>query len=158
MLECLKELVSNEVLLVALSGWLTSQIIKFIINLIVERKLDFQRLFGDGGMPSGHSAMVSALATMCAIKFGFASTYFALSAVLALIVMHDALGVRREAGKHAASIKELAEAFNKTFTGETDKIRTENLKIFVGHTPLQVVLGSILGVSLACIYSFLIKG
>ena len=158
MSECLKQLISNEVLLVGLSGWLVSQILKFIINLVIERKFDFQRLFGDGGMPSGHSAMVSALATMCGVKFGFGSVYFAIAAAFAIIVMHDALGVRREAGKHAVSIKEMAEALNKTFTGQTDKIRTENLKIFVGHTPLQVFFGSMLGISNACIYWFLIKG
>ena len=157
MLESLKALLSNAILLVPLSGWIISQAIKFIINLIVEKKIDFKRLFGDGGMPSGHSAMVSGLATMCALTFGFDSPYFAITAVLALIVMHDALGVRREAGKHAISIKELAEAFNKSFTGKTGQIRTENLKLFVGHTPLQVVLGSILGITISCIYCFFIR-
>ena len=108
-------------------------------------------------MPSGHSAMVSGVATMCALLYGFSSPYFAIATVLALIVMHDAIGVRREAGKHAISIKELAEAFNKTFTGKTEEIRTENLKLFVGHTPLQVLLGSILGITISCVYFFFIK-
>lgn len=157
MLESLKAIISNEILIVPLFGWIISQTIKFIINLIVEKKFDFKRLFGDGGMPSGHSAMVSGAATMCAFLHGFSSPYFAIATVLALIVMHDAIGVRREAGKHAISIKELAEAFNKTFTGKTEEIRTENLKLFVGHTPLQVLLGSILGITISCVYFFFIK-
>jgi acid phosphatase family membrane protein YuiD len=157
MLESLKAIISNEILIVPLFGWIISQTIKFIINLIVEKKFDFKRLFGDGGMPSGHSAMVSGVATMCALLYGFSSPYFAIATVLALIVMHDAIGVRREAGKHAISIKELAEAFNKTFTGKTEEIRTENLKLFVGHTPLQVFLGSILGITISCVYFFFIK-
>lgn len=151
-----EKLFSNDVLLVALSGWIIAQIIKFITNIFLLRKFDIQRLFGDGGMPSGHSALVSSLATMCAFRCGAESPYFAISLVLALIVMHDALGVRREAGKHAVSIKALADAVNKTFTGEDHKIRTENLKILVGHTPLQVVLGSLLGIGIAVFYNLVI--
>ena len=95
-------------------------------------------------MPSGHSATVTSLMIMTGYTAGTGSVSFALSLMFAAIVMHDAVGVRREAGKHAVSIKELAEAVNKTFLGTNEEIRTENLKVLVGHTPLQVFFGFLL--------------
>ena len=83
---------------------------------------------------------------------GFDSIMFAIAMILAIVVMHDATGVRREAGKHAVSIKELADAVNKSFLGESESIRTENLKVLVGHTPLQVVFGALVGIIIAILY------
>ena len=137
---------SNRVFWVSILTWLVAQIIKLIINLIVEKKIVWERLFGDGGMPSGHSATVTSLMIMTGYTAGTESVQFALALMFAAIVMHDAVGVRREAGKHAVSIKELAEAVNKTFLGPNEEIRTENLKVLVGHTPLQVFFGFLLGV------------
>ena len=82
---------------------------KAVINIIMDRKFSFERLFGDGGMPSGHSATVTSLMIMVGYTSGFGSPLFALSAIFAAVVMHDAMGVRRETGKHAVSIKELAD-------------------------------------------------
>ena len=142
---------SNYVLLAPVASWLICQFIKLIINLIIEGRFDFRRLFGDGGMPSGHSATVTCLAIMCGYTAGIDSVAFALSMIFAAVVMHDATGVRREAGKQAASIKELASAVNKMFVEKDREIRTEKLKVLVGHTPLQVLFGAGVGATVATV-------
>jgi len=148
-MEILKELVNNHVLLAPIAAWLISQLIKAIINLCVYRKFSLERLFGDGGMPSAHSATVMCLTIMVGWTAGFGTPLFALSFVFAAVVMHDALGVRRETGKQAASIKSLANTVNKIFHSKDSEIKTENLKVLVGHTPLQVVFGAITGAIVA---------
>ena len=147
-----EEIIKNHVLWASIISWGISQVFKIITNLLIDKKFDPGRIFGDGGMPSGHSATVMCLAIMCGWYAGFNSITFAVSMILAVIVMHDAMGVRREAGKQAASIKELAEAVNNAFLGENKEIRTENLKVLVGHTPLQVALGALTGFTVALIY------
>ena len=151
------ELISNPILMVPAGSWAIAQVLKVFINALVNRKFSLDRLFGDGGMPSGHSATVMALAAMVGIEQGFASPLFAVSAILAIIVMHDAMGVRREAGKHARSIISIVESMNDYFSEHDDKIKTEKLKVLVGHTPLQVVVGSLLGAAIAVLYYFLVK-
>ncbi|MBQ5777328.1 MAG: divergent PAP2 family protein, partial [Oscillospiraceae bacterium] len=94
-------------------------------------------------MPSGHSATVASLATAAALHFGFTSFEFAIAAILALIVCHDAMGVRLETGKQAVVLNEIIEAFN---VFSTEKLPEVKLKEFVGHTPVQVVSGVIIGV------------
>jgi len=89
---------------------------------------------------------------MCGWLYGFDGIVFGMSAIFAIVVMHDATGVRREAGKHATSIKEIADIINDMLAGETEQIRTEKLKEFVGHTPLQVLFGSLLGILTATLY------
>ena len=106
-MDWLKDLFSNPFLLTSLGSWFVAQVLKTIIHLIIYKKMDWQRLYGDGGMPSGHSATVSSLATMCGLSFGFGSVEFAITAVLAIIVCHDATGVRRETGRHAEILNEL---------------------------------------------------
>lgn len=147
--ETIRPLFTNQILLVSAFSWFMSQLIKATINIIVYRKFSLERLFGDGGMPSGHSATVTALAIMTGYYEGFGSALFAVSAIFAIVVMHDAMGVRRETGKHAVSIMELADAVNNLFLEDDHGIKTENLKVLVGHTPLQVILGSVLGAVLA---------
>ena len=139
----LKELVTNPFLITSTSSWLIAQVIKVIINACVTKKLDWERLFGDGGMPSGHSATVSSLAVICALMEGTGSVAFAISAILAIVVCHDAMGVRREAGKQAAILNDLVEAFNKL---SQDDLPEAKLKEFVGHTPVQVLAGVIIGI------------
>ena len=148
----IEQILANHILLASVASWGVSQICKIITNLVIERKFDIKRLFGDGGMPSGHSATVTCLAVMSGHIAGFDSIMFAIAMILAIVVMHDATGVRREAGKHAVSIKELADAVNKSFLGESESIRTENLKVLVGHTPLQVVFGALVGIIIAILY------
>ena len=155
-MEILKDIVTNHVLIAPIASWLISQFIKAIINLCVYRKFSFERLFGDGGMPSAHSATVMCLCIMVGWTAGFATPLFALSFIFAVVVMRDALGVRRETGKQAASIKQLAEAINCALHTKDAEIKTENLKVLVGHTPLQVVCGGLLGASVAVVYWLLI--
>lgn len=100
-MEILKDIVTNHVLLAPISAWIISQLLKAIINLFIYRKFSFERLFGDGGMPSAHSATVMCLCIMIGWTSGFATPVFALSFIFAVVVMRDALGVRRETGKQA---------------------------------------------------------
>lgn len=147
-----KEIISNNVLIVPIIAWAISQTMKIFTNLIVVKELDIKRILADGGMPSSHSATVISLAVMCGWTAGVGSALFALSLLFAIVVMRDAVGVRRETGKQAASIKELAEAVNKTFLSKDAEIRTENLKLLVGHTPLQVIFGALVGLSVSILY------
>ena len=151
-MENLKGILSNHVLFAPLIAWIFSQVVKAVINLFVYRKFSLERLLGDGGMPSAHSATVMCLCIMIGWTAGFGSPIFALSFIFAVVVMRDALGVRREAGKQAASIKELASAVNKIFHSKDTEIKTENLKVLVGHTPLQVIFGAITGAVIAILY------
>ena len=143
------DLITNECLVAGISAWLVAQVIKAIIYLIINKKFEFHRLFGDGGMPSGHSATVAAVATMTALIFGLNSFEFAISMVLALIVGHDAMGVRREAGKQAAVLNTLIELLSTPLTSELHEVK---LKEFVGHTLSQVVCGAVLGFANALIF------
>lgn len=139
------DLITNEIILVPIVAWLTAQIFKILIHALVEKELRIERLFGDGGMPSAHSATVVSLVVMCGWGAGFDSAVFAVAMIVSIIVMHDATGVRQEAGKHAKTIKQMAEIINGMFVGENEEVRTAKLKEFIGHTPMQVVMGGILG-------------
>ena len=144
------DLFSNKMFVAPLLSWLTAQLIKTIIHLCIHKKFDITRLFGDGGMPSGHSATVMALTTMSAILYGVSSPFFAICSILAIIVMNDATGVRRETGIHAERINALFETLFSKEISEEDK-----LKVLVGHTPLQVVMGAALGITIAHIIGLL---
>lgn len=149
--QIIEDILNNYILLAPLISWFVAQLLKVFTNLVIERKLSIERLFGDGGMPSGHSATVTSLAVMVGWSYGFNSAVFAIATLLAIIVMHDATGVRREAGKHAESIKEMAELVNELFKESDLKIRTEKIKKLVGHTPLQVFVGALIGALIAVI-------
>ena len=139
----LRELLSNRFLLTGVSSWLWAQIIKTLIHALVTRKLDLTRLVGDGGMPSGHSATVSSLAVAAGYSYGLDSCEFAVAAVLAVIVCKDAMGVRLETGKQAAILNEIVRAFDDL---SSEKLPEIKLKEFVGHTPIQVLAGILLGI------------
>ena len=141
----LKDLLNNHLLINAMAAWAAAQIIKTILYAATNKTLDWERLFGDGGMPSGHSATVTALAITAGLEYGLGSAYFALAATLAIIVMHDAMGVRLEAGKHAKALNELLELLSSDL--ETDI----KLKELLGHTPMQVIVGAMLGLIVALI-------
>lgn len=150
-------ILKNDILIVSLIAWLLAQLIKIIINAIVNKTFSIERLFGDGGMPSGHSATVTACAIMIGIHEGFASPLFALALVLAIIVMHDAIGVRQEAGKHAQSIMNITNVINQylDYVNEEDnKLRNEKLKTLIGHTKLQVLFGALTGIGVVLVYLF----
>lgn len=151
-----EELLLNKVLLAGITGWASAQVLKAILYTALNRKFSIERLFGDGGMPSGHSATVSAMAVMSLIHYGVGSFEFAISIMLAIIVMHDAMGVRLETGRQAEVINELTtliEEIIEDFSNEDtlekkfQKVFSEEkLKEYVGHTPLQVAAGCLLGI------------
>ena len=95
---------------------------------------------------------------MCGVKEGFGSTFFAIAAILAIIVMHDALGVRRETGKQAVSIIEISELLNEYLTEKDEQIKVDKLKVLVGHTPAQVLCGALVGVVVVLLYILIFKG
>lgn len=137
------DLFTNIFIIVALSSWFEAQVLKFIIHSVVNRKIDFSRLVGDGGMPSGHSATVASLAASIGIMNGFGSSLFAIAAIFAIIVCHDAAGVRLETGKQSTVLNEMRNALNIL---TSNKLPDVKLKEFVGHTHSQVVAGVILGI------------
>ncbi len=140
------EVFSNRILIAGALGWLTAQVLKTIIFAITNHGINWSRLFGDGGMPSGHSATVTAIAVSCGMELGFDSPIFAVACFMAIIVMHDAMGVRRETGKQSQVLNHLVEVvYAKNLTPE------EKLKEFVGHTPLQVFFGFLLGLCIAIV-------
>lgn len=139
----LKDLFDNELLVSALLAWASAQVIKTLLYAAINRTIDLHRLMGDGGMPSGHSATVTAMAVTAGLEYGLKSSIFGIAAIIAIVVMHDAMGVRREAGKHAKALNELLELAGSNVNSEV------KLKEFLGHTPLQVVCGAILGLIVA---------
>ena len=146
-------LVNNQVMITVVVAWATAQIIKTLIYLRVEKTFRAERLVGSGGMPSSHSSTVCALATSAAFMYTVHSFEFTISFVLAAIVMHDAMGVRLETGKQAKVLNALLEENPFSWQGE---VFEQNLKELVGHTPLQVVCGAVLGVVIAVLLEFLI--
>lgn len=144
------DLLNNKVLMSAACSWALAQIIKTIIHLIVTRKFVAERLVGSGGMPSCHSACVTALATSIFItQGGITSPMFALAFIFAIVVMYDAMGVRRETGNQAKLLNEMMEIFEKM---GNDVQYEDKLKEFVGHTPFQVSMGALLGLVFAILY------
>lgn len=144
---------TNPFFYVPLISWTVAQLLKAIINLCVTKKWEFERLFGDGGMPSGHAATVTALATTCALHLGTDSPGFAIAMILAIITCHDATGVRQEAGKHALLLSEIIHSFDD-FVKE--KIPEVKLKMFVGHTLVQVLAGVVLGLGISFLMFYLV--
>ena len=139
----------NKILIIGGIAWICSQVLKTVIHLIIHKRFVWERLFGDGGMPSSHSATVSAVAVATGLNCGWDSPLFAVAAILAMIVMHDAMGVRQETGKQARVINSMMELLNSMGRGELTP--EETLKEFVGHTRRQVIIGSGLGILIALI-------
>lgn len=149
------QLFTNPVLLCAVFSWLTAQFIKLFTtpNYRHDRSI-LQVFFGSGGMPSSHSAAVCSAAIAAGLHNGFDSPLFAIAGVLAVVVIRDATGIRREAGKHAVLLNQITEELNKNMTNgksEEDNAFETTLRVLLGHTPLQVFFGSILGVAMAFI-------
>ncbi|MBR1736333.1 MAG: divergent PAP2 family protein [Firmicutes bacterium] len=146
-MEYLHQFFSNRIVGVAVMSWAIAQAIKMIIDFIQNKKIDMSLALSSGGMPSSHTSFVTAIMVSVGLKEGFDSTSFAICFVLSMVVMYDAAGVRRAAGRHAAILNQLienAENFGITFD--------EKLKELLGHTPLQVVAGAILGTVMACAF------
>ncbi len=143
-----EQIISNQVLVSAALAWLVAQVLKTIIDFKVYKTFNPERLVGSGGMPSSHSSTVCALTTSAFMKYGAGSFEFAICFVLAMIVMYDAMGVRLETGKQAVVLNALLRENPFEWKGE---ILDEKLKEFVGHTPLQVFAGAILGILMALV-------
>ncbi len=139
-----REFLSNYALICAGSAWFLAQILKVFTGIFKVRKFNvIELLFGTGGMPSSHSAAVCSLATACALCYGIRSGEFAIALILCIIVIRDATGVRREAGKHAQLLNRLV----SDLLASTDQEEVnEKLKELLGHTPLQVFVGCIVGI------------
>ena len=142
-----QQLLQNSVLGTAVIGWGTAQILKFILVLVIYKRFDFRRFIGSGGMPSSHSSLVVSLTMSIGFIKGFDSLIFALSAVMSLVVMYDAAGVRRSAGQQAAILNKIVEDCGRADYSMTEK----KLKELLGHTPVEVIAGAILGIIIAII-------
>ena len=142
------DLLTNPFLLTSLSSWFIAQLLKVIINAVIYKKIIWERLVGDGGMPSGHSATVSSLAVITGLICGFGTVQFAIAGILAVIVCHDAMGVRQETGKHSVMLNEIIQIL------EAEDLPEVKLKELVGHTPIQVTAGILIGIANACLMYF----
>ena len=145
------DLITNPFLITSTSSWFIAQDIKTILTGIINKKWTLERMVGDGGMPSGHSATVSSLAMFSALYYGVGSFQFAVCAILAIIVCHDAMGVRLETGKQAVLLNEIVKAFEILSKEELPEVK---LKEFVGHTPIQVLVGITIGILNALVMYF----
>lgn len=141
-MENFSDILNNYVLLVALVACIAAQILKAIIELVRHRKLNLKVMVETGGMPSAHSALVTALACGVGQTVGWASPFFAATCVFAIIVMYDAAGVRQAAGKQARVLNQIIDELFQ----EKPEFNEDRLKELLGHTPFQVIAGSILGV------------
>lgn len=140
------EIFYNEVLICAVISWAIAQLLKVIIVGMTSKKFDYTRIVGSGGMPSSHSAFVMALCTKTGLVEGFGSTLFAITTAFALIVMYDAAGVRRAAGNQARILNAIMEDLNND-----GHIEQKKLKELIGHTPIEVIVGAILGIAIGTI-------
>lgn len=141
-----EKMLSNEVLVSAVAGWTVAQVLKTLIEFALNKNFSAERLVGSGGMPSSHSATVCALTTSAGIRYGVESFEFAICFILASVVMYDAIGVRQETGKQAKLLNLIME---QDFFHLDNEQFQKRLKEFVGHTPLQVLAGAILGILIA---------
>ncbi len=140
-------MVSNHVLMVTLAGWAFAQTIKVGLGVLRTHRFDFRWFIGTGGMPSAHASGSSAMATIIGFDYGFQTPLFALAAVFALVTMFDAQGVRRSTGKQAGILNRILDDIY--WRG---KIEEEQLKELIGHTPIEVFMGSLIGIFLAIVF------
>ena len=144
----IKQISDNSILWASLLAWIIAQSLKVLWTVLVHKKLDLRRFVGAGGMPSSHTALVVSLATAVGGVHGYDSPIFALAFIFALIVMYDAAGVRRAAGKQAAVLNDILERIHKG-----KDVPQEKLKELIGHTPIEVIAGAVLGFIIAKIVS-----
>lgn len=134
-------------LLVPILSWISVQFIKFVTDVTKNKKINLRVLVASGGMPSSHSSVVTALMTLIGMNEGFNSILFAISFVFGLIVMYDAAGVRRAAGKQAGILNQLI------YSNQVKIDTNEKLKELIGHTPKQVFVGALWGIALGIIFA-----
>jgi len=152
MLDIIPQLFRNHILLITVIVWFSTQFIKVLLGTVREKRFDFRWFIGTGGMPSSHAAGVSALATSIGLNQGFDSVIFALAATFGVVVFFDAQGVRMATGRQAYILNQMMEDIY--FKG---RIQEKRLKELIGHTPLEVIFGILIGVFSAIIlYSFFV--
>jgi len=148
----LYEIITNEALVIPVSVWVVSQLLKVFIVLAREKRLDLWFLIRSGGMPSSHTALVCALAAAVAMTQGFSSVAFAITAILAIVVMYDAAGVRHAVGRQSIILNRIVrELMDKRPRNEVER----DLREFIGHTPFQVIAGAVLGIFVAWLWLFI---
>lgn len=143
----LEQLFRNKIIGVAIASWALAQLIKIIIDIVENRRLDLELIMSSGGMPSSHSSFVTSLGMTVGLEMGFDSVYFAICFVLCMVVMYDAAGVRRAAGKQAVVLNKILENASKHGIKVDEK-----LKELLGHTPVEVAAGAILGIVMAIFF------
>lgn len=145
----LYEIITNKILVAPLCAWAVAQLLKVFITLVKEKRLDLRYLVISGGMPSAHSALVSALATSVAIVQGLGSVAFGITAILALVVMYDAAGIRQSVGLQSVVLNRIMkELRSRRPIAELER----DLREFIGHTPFQVIAGAVLGIVVAWLW------
>ncbi len=145
-MQIFNEIIHNKCVYIPFLLWFLIQTFKVLTELIINKRLDVKRIVGAGGMPSSHSAVVCSLATCVGREYGFDSGIFAISMVMAFVVMYDAAGVRRAAGKQARILNKILDT-----PGLTTLEVQEKLVEVLGHTPIQVFVGAILGIVIGAI-------
>ncbi|MFC1870423.1 divergent PAP2 family protein [Chloroflexota bacterium] len=145
----------SEVLLIPVCAWAVAQVIKVFVILIKEKRLDLRYFVSSGGMPSAHSATVCALATAVAIKDGMNSVTFSIAAILAIVVMYDAAGVRRAVSRQSIVLNRMLKEFREKRS--RDEVE-HDFRVLIGHTPFQVIVGAILGAAIAVLWLRIIGG
>ena len=143
----LQKAMTNKYIYIPLIVWFSIQTFKVIHDLIKTKKFNFKRIMGAGGMPSSHSAVVTCVASMIGKNVGFDTPMFAMALVFAMIVMYDAAGVRRAAGKQARLLNKIVET-----PGLSSVEVQEKLVEVLGHTPLQVIVGAAIGIAVGLLY------
>jgi acid phosphatase family membrane protein YuiD len=142
-----RQIIGNPVLFIGLFAWALAQVLKIPIAYILYHRINWGMMFSSGGMPSSHSALVTAITLAIGMFYGFDTPTFALAFAVSMIVLYDATGVRREAGRHAEKINIL---LNEFFSGHP--ISDKQLKEVIGHTPAQVLVGVVLGISTVLLF------
>ena len=144
------EILSNQVLVSAVAGWIVAQVLKTMLDFALNRTINWERMVGSGGMPSSHSATVCGLTTAAALRYGVGSFEFAVCFVLSMVVMYDAMGVRRAAGEQAEAINELREIISEDQVEEDPFPEWgKPLREALGHKPTEVISGAILGIAVS---------
>jgi uncharacterized protein len=140
----LLEIFTNRILIIGLVAWALAQIIKIPVEYILKKRWDWALLLRAGGMPSSHTALITSITHCIGLYIGFGSALYALSFVLAMIVIYDATGIRRQAGKHAAIINTIISDL-----AHGHPLRQEQLREMLGHTPLEAITGVLFGLIIA---------
>lgn len=154
-MQIIKDIFTNYILISAVCSWLVAQILKGFTGVFKLKKFTLTEFFfGTGGMPSSHTAAVCGVVTASVVTYGFASFEFAISGVLAMIVMRDAMGMRREVGKHAKALNQIFEELAKA--KNDPELTQKALGELVGHTPLQVFAGVFVGIGSALLLSLVL--